>query len=407
MSEMKNAVGAGTGRSGDDLCAGNSVREFKIWADVLNYGKKILKNAGIVEADLDAWYLFEQSFGISRAQYFLCARENIVGSTAQKMTAQEQTGNSLESKNALDCVELWLKEKLSAYENALKKRVARIPLQQIIGQQEFMGLSFFVNEHVLIPRQDTETLVELVLQEQKDKDISILDMCTGSGCIAVSLKKLGGYAHVEGADISEESLKVAKRNSEEILENNDVNNDAVSSRTEQIQNCTNLTNNQNKQNNSAKRKISEASKLSQAGVTFRHSDMFSNFPETEQFDVIVSNPPYIPSAVIEELEPEVRDHEPRGALDGTADGLYFYRILAEECAKHLTPGGHVYFETGYDQGAAVKELLDIHGFKDTRVIQDLAGKDRVVCGAWQTAGRMRRFYRCLTVWMTCYGITKS
>ena len=386
MSEMKNAVGAGTGRSGDDLCAGNSVREFKIWADVLNYGKKILKNAGIVEADLDAWYLFEQSFGISRAQYFLCARENIVGSTAQKMTAQEQTGNSLESKNALDCVELWLKEKLSAYENALKKRVARIPLQQIIGQQEFMGLSFFVNEHVLIPRQDTETLVELVLQEQKDKDISILDMCTGSGCIAVSLKKLGGYAHVEGADISEEALKVAKRNSEEILENNDVNNDAVNSRTEQIQNCTNLTNNQNKQDNSEERMVSEVRRASQTGVTFRHSDMFSSFRETEQFNVIVSNPPYIPSAVIEELEPEVRDHEPRGALDGTADGLYFYRILAEECAKHLTPGGHVYFETGYDQGAAVKELLDIHGFKDTRVIQDLAGKDRVVCGAWQTAG---------------------
>lgn len=386
MSEMKNAVGAGTGRSGDDLCAGNSVREFKIWADVLNYGKKILKNAGIVEADLDAWYLFEQSFGISRAQYFLCARENIVGSTAQKMTAQEQTGNSLESKNALDCVELWLKEKLSAYENALKKRAARIPLQQIIGQQEFMGLSFFVNEHVLIPRQDTETLVELVLQEQKDKDISILDMCTGSGCIAVSLKKLGGYAHVEGADISEESLKVAKRNSEEILENNDVNNDAVSSRTEQIQNCTNLTNNQNKQDNSEERMVSEVRRVSQTGVTFRHSDMFSSFRETEQFNVIVSNPPYIPSAVIEELEPEVRDHEPRGALDGTADGLYFYRILAEECAKHLTPGGHVYFEIGYDQGAAVKELLDIHGFKDTRVIQDLTGKDRVVCGTWQTTG---------------------
>ena len=386
MSEMKNAVGAGTGRSGDDLCVGNSVHEFKIWADVLNYGKKILKNAGIVEADLDAWYLFEQSFGISRAQYFLCARENIVGSTAQKIAVQEQHGDLLEIGNALDCAELWLKEKLSVYESALKKRVARIPLQQIIGRQEFMGLTFFVNEHVLIPRQDTETLVELVLQEQKDKDISILDMCTGSGCIAVSLKKLGGYAHVEGADISEESLKVAKRNSEEILENNDVNNDAVNSRTEQIQNCTNLTNNQNKQDNSEERMVSEASKLSQAGVTFRHSDMFSNFPETEQFDVIVSNPPYIPSAVIEELEPEVRDHEPRGALDGTADGLYFYRILAEECAKHLTPGGHVYFEIGYDQGAAVKELLDIHGFKDTRVIQDLAGKDRVVCGAWQTAG---------------------
>ena len=386
MNEMKNAVGAGTGRSGDDLCAGNSVREFKIWADVLNYGKKILKNAGIVEADLDAWYLFEQSFGISRAQYFLCARENIVGSTAQKIAVQEQHGDLLESGNALECAELWLKEKLSAYEHALKKRAARIPLQQIIGQQEFMGLSFFVNEHVLIPRQDTETLVELVLQEQKDKDISILDMCTGSGCIAVSLKKLGGYAHVEGADISEESLKVAKRNSEEILENNDVNNDAVNSRTEQIQNCTNLTNNQNKQDNSEERMVSEVRRVSQTGVTFRRSDMFSSFRGTEQFDVIVSNPPYIPSAVIEELEPEVRDHEPRGALDGTADGLYFYRILAEECAKHLTPGGHVYFEIGYDQGAAVKELLDIHGFKDTRVIQDLTGKDRVVCGAWQTAG---------------------
>lgn len=386
MNEMKGAVGAGTGRPGDDLCVENSVREFKIWADVLNYGKKILKNAGIVEADLDAWYLFEQIFGISRAQYFLCARENIVGSTAQKIAVQEQHGDLLESGNALECAELWLKEKLSAYEHALKKRAARIPLQQIIGQQEFMGLSFFVNEHVLIPRQDTETLVELVLQEQKDKDISILDMCTGSGCIAVSLKKLGGYAHVEGADISEESLKVAKRNSEEILENNDVNNDAVNSRTEQIQNCTNLTNNQNKQDNSEERMVSEVRRVSQTGVTFRRSDMFSSFRGTEQFDVIVSNPPYIPSAVIEELEPEVRDHEPRGALDGTADGLYFYRILAEECAKHLTPGGHVYFEIGYDQGMAVKELLDNHGFKDTRVIQDLAGKDRVVCGAWQTAG---------------------
>lgn len=386
MSEMKSAVGAGMDRSGDDLCVENSVREFKIWADVLNYGKKILKNAGIVEADLDAWYLFGQIFGISRAQYFLCARENIAGSTAQKMAAQEQPGNSLESKNALDCVELWLKEKLSAYENTLEKRASRIPLQQILGQQEFMGLTFFVNEHVLIPRQDTETLVELVLNEQKDKNVSILDMCTGSGCIAVSLKKLGGYTCVEGADISEEALKVAKRNSEEILENSDVNNDAVSSRTEQIQNCTNLTNNQNKQDNSEDRMISEVRTVPQTGVTFRHSDMFSSFRETEQFNVIVSNPPYIPSAVIEELEPEVRDHEPRGALDGTADGLCFYRILAEECAKHLTPGGHVYFEIGYDQGAAVKELLDIHGFKDTRVIQDLTGKDRVVCGTWQTAG---------------------
>ena len=349
MSEHIKNMADSCGQTAENESLATSRDSLKIWADVLNYGKQVLKDAGIAEADLDSWYLFEQIFGISRAQYFLCARENIAGNTAQKMAAQEQTGNSLESKNALDCVELWLKEKLSAYENTLEKRASRIPLQQILGQQEFMGLTFFVNEHVLIPRQDTETLVELVLNEQKDKNVSILDMCTGSGCIAVSLKKLGGYACVEGADISEEALKVAKRNSEEILENSDVN----SSRT---------------------------------GVIFRRSDMFSAFPETERFNVIVSNPPYIPSAVIEELEPEVRDHEPRGALDGTADGLYFYRILAEECAKHLTPGGYVYFEIGYDQGAAVKELLDIHGFKDTRVIQDLTGKDRVVCGTWQTAG---------------------
>ncbi len=335
MSELMNVAG----------------QDFKIWADVLNYGKQVLKKAGIAEADLDAWYLFEQIFGISRAQYFMCAREKV-------------SGDDLETK-------------MASYDDALKKRASRIPLQQILGQQEFMGLTFFVNEHVLIPRQDTETLVELVLNEQKDKNISILDMCTGSGCIAVSLKKLGGYAHVEGTDISDEALKVAKRNSAEIL------GDASDSVTmKQTQNCMNLVNTYKKDDNS---KGNEES-ASADGVKFRHSDMFSNFAQSEVFDVIVSNPPYIPSAVIEELEPEVRDHEPRGALDGTADGLYFYRILAEECAKHLTPGGHVYFEIGYDQGAAVKELLDTHGFKDTRVIQDLAGKDRVVCGAWQTAG---------------------
>ena len=282
-------------------------------------GTEKLEKAGIREAKLDAWYLLEYKTGISRA-VFLADPDREVE-----------------------------EEKAESYQKDICTRARRIPLQHITGEQEFMGYPFCVNEHVLIPRQDTETLVELVLNEQKDKNVSILDMCTGSGCIAVSLKKLGGYACVEGADISEEALKVAKRNSEEILENSDVN----SSRT---------------------------------GVIFRRSDMFSAFPETERFNVIVSNPPYIPSAVIEELEPEVRDHEPRGALDGTADGLYFYRILAEECAKHLTPGGHVYFEIGYDQGAAVKELLDIHGFKDTRVIQDLTGKDRVVCGTWQIAG---------------------
>ena len=202
-----------------------------------------------------------------------------------------------------------------------------------------MGLEFEVNQHTLIPRQDTETLVELVLAEHKEKDIALLDMCTGSGCIAISLAVHGGYAQVEAADISVEALKVAGRNAETLS----------------------------------------------APVRFRHTDMFSAFDETEdKFDIIVSNPPYIPSDVIEELEPEVRDFEPRGALDGTADGLFFYEILARECGRFLKEDGAVYFEIGHDQGEAVKALLDANGFCDTKIIKDLAGQDRVVCGKWQT-----------------------
>ena len=191
--------------------------------DLLTEGSAALLQAGDTDGENDAKLLLFEVFHLDLVHFLMDRLRPLSESDAETQ------------------------EKMQTYRGMIAKRASRIPLQQIIGQQEFMGLSFFVNEHVLIPRQDTETLVELVLQEQKDKDISILDMCTGSGCIAVSLKKLGGYAHVEGADISEESLKVAKRNSEEILENNDVNNDAVNSRTEQIQNCTNLTNNQNKQ----------------------------------------------------------------------------------------------------------------------------------------------------------------
>ena len=121
-------------------------------------------------------------------------------------------------------------------------------------------------------------------------------------------------------------------------------------------------------------------------IRFRHSDMFEAFdPSQDRFDVIVSNPPYIPSEVIESLEPEVRDFEPRNALDGTEDGLFFYRKLAEECGSFLKENGTVYFEIGHDQGEAVANLLDAHGFKNTRVVKDLAGQDRVVCGTWQTA----------------------
>lgn len=390
MSEHIKNMADSCGQTAENESLATSRDSLKIWADVLNYGKQVLKDAGIAEADLDSWYLFEQIFGISRAQYFMCARDRITDRAAQGKSVPEHSADRVKCGNSSEENPDPLKQKLDAYDAALKKRASHIPLQQIIGQQEFMGLSFFVNEHVLIPRQDTETLVELVLNEQKDRNCSILDMCTGSGCIAISLKKLGGYRHVEGADISEEALKVARKNAEDIL-GMDRDTELVS-----VKNCAdipernwqNLSNNQNKHDNFANSKLSGALDISNSSetVNFRRTDMFRAFQPSEKFDVIVSNPPYIPSAVIEELEPEVRDHEPRGALDGTADGLYFYRILAEECGKHLTPGGHVYFEIGYDQGAAVKELLDAHGFQDTKVIKDLPGKDRVVCGTWQAAG---------------------
>ena len=279
------------------------------WGELLKQGQERLKKAGIQEYELDAWYLFEQAFSMSRARYFLDAKEE---------AAPEAPA-------------------LKAYENGLERRSGRVPLQHILGTQEFMGMEFFVNAHVLIPRQDTETLVETVLNEQKNRNISVLDMCTGS----VSLKALGGYARVAAADISSEALEVAEKN---------------------------------------------------AGtypVEFRQSDMFAAFePGRDMFDVIVSNPPYIPSEVIRGLEPEVRDHEPLGALDGKEDGLYFYRILAEQCGDFLNQGGSVYFETGHDQGAAVKTLLESHGFQDTKVIKDLAGMDRVVRGTWP--GQIRK-----------------
>ena len=284
---------------------------MQTWAQVLATGQKQLQDAGIAEYNLDAWYLFEHAFGISRMQYFMC------------------------SAKEADSTEDALRE----FHEGIARRAKREPLQHILGTQEFMGLEFYVNRHTLIPRQDTETLVELVLAEHKEKEIKLLDMCTGSGCIAISLAVHGGYAHVEAADISTEALKVAEKNAEKLV--------------------------------------------SGCSIRFRHSDLFSAFDaSTDKFDIIVSNPPYIPSDVIEELEPEVRDFEPRGALDGTADGLFFYEKLAEECGRFLKENGSVYFEIGHDQGEAVENLLRTHGFKDTKTIKDLAGNDRVVCGRW-------------------------
>ena len=229
-----------------------------------------------------------------------------------------------------------LKQAAEQYEQAVLARAERIPLQHLTGCQCFMGLEFKVNEWVLIPRQDTETLVERVLEENRDKNSAILDVCTGSGCIAISLVKLGEYRSVTALDISKEALKVAEANRERILGE-------------------------------------EKERL-----RLIKSDMFEGLEPKAQFDVIVSNPPYIPSEVIEGLEPEVRDHEPRLALDGEADGLKFYRILAERSMAYLKPGGKIYMEIGFDQGKDVSELFEQAGFEGLKVIKDMAGLNRVV-----------------------------
>lgn len=218
-----------------------------------------LKKAGIAEYELDAWYLMEEAFSIDRVFYLLHKKDIVVG----------------REKNILD------------YNTMIERRVRRIPLQHIIGKQEFMGFSFLVNEYVLIPRQDTEVLVEAVLKENKDKNLSVLDMCTGSGCIAISLALLGKYRHVEGSDFSVQAVETAKKNNEVL----------------------------------------------HAGVTFYTGDLFEHVEGF--YDIIVSNPPYIEKDVIATLEPEVKDHEPYSALYGPQKGLYFYRAIAKEAKKKI------------------------------------------------------------------------
>lgn len=273
--------------------------------EAYEYGQEQLKNVGIDDADLDAWYLLEHVTGITRAGYFMDMHH--------VLSAEEE----------------------AQYSEFVTIRAKHVPLQHITGVQEFMGLAFGVNKHVLVPRQDTEVLVESVLEVLKPQ-MRVLDMCTGSGCILISLLKLCGLADVSGVgvDISEEALQVARKNAEKL------------------------------------------------GVeaTWIHSDLFSNIEG--QYDVIVSNPPYIRTSVIEELKEEVKFHDPFIALDGKEDGLYFYRRIVEESPQYLKKGGKLYFEIGHDQGDDVSRLMKEAGFSDVTVKKDLAGLDRVVFGVY-------------------------
>lgn len=277
---------------------------------LLTEGVKVLTEAGIEEATLDARYLLFEVFHTDMTHFLLDRGRGIS-----------------EDDQVLDQVK--------QYRLMIEKRSQRIPLQHITGSREFMGLEFYVNEHVLIPRQDTETLVELILKDYKGRKPVILDMCTGSGCIAISLSKIGGFDGVTAVDLSKEALKVAKRNADVLL--------------------------------------------GPGSITLIESDLFQAIEPKSRFDIIVSNPPYIPTEIIKELQPEVRNFEPMLALDGREDGLFFYRQLVSEGRRFLNPGGSIYFEIGYDQAESVSALLEDAGFAEIRVVKDAAGLDRVVC----------------------------
>lgn len=282
-------------------------------------GKRALAAAGVEEAELDARLLLEFACGTNR--------NTLLAHPEREVSPEEET----------------------AYRGLIKKRADRIPLQHLTGTQDFMGLEFEVNAHVLIPRQDTEILVEEALRELHD-GMRVLDMCTGSGCILISLLHYSNDCAGVGADISGEALLVAERNAERLLGG---------------------------QGGASWDGGAEEGAAERRAV-FVQSDLFEKVKG--QFDMIVSNPPYIRTEVIETLMPEVKEHEPRQALDGSADGLLFYRRIIEGSAQHLKRGGMLFFEIGFDQGEAVKKLMERAGYLEVRVIKDYAGLDRVVCG---------------------------
>ena len=269
------------------------------------YGQKELEEAQIENASGDAWYLFSECFHISREDYLFGMTDEINDKEAEER-----------------------------YKELIQKRKEHVPLQYILGTQEFMGYTFKVTSDVLIPRADTETVLEEVLDQlkQSKKPDTILDICTGSGCIAISLALILNSEVCIGTDISEKALKIAKANGENLA----------------------------------------------PMVKFIQSDLFENV--TGSYDLIISNPPYITTEECGKLMPEVKDHEPMLALDGKEDGLYFYKKIIKEAKNYLNPQGMLAFEIGYDQGEAVKNLMEAQDFACVEIKKDLAGLDRLVFG---------------------------
>lgn len=276
--------------------------------EALKEGEERLIGAGISEGKYDAWALMEFAFDMEKSYYFLHEDDRIEEEQSEK------------------------------YRKLIAEREKRIPLQQILGSAWFMGYEFHVNDQVLIPRFDTEVLVEEAGKRLKP-GMQILDLCTGSGCILLSL--LAEHKNLQikgtGADISSRALAVAKENRKRL----------------------------------------------NVQADFVESDLFSEIRGS--YHMITSNPPYIATGEIEKLMPEVRDHEPHLALDGKEDGLYFYRKIVEQAPSYLEPDGWLCLEIGYDQGEALKMMMEQSGYENIQIVKDLAGLDRVVTGQ-KTAG---------------------
>ena len=268
---------------------------------------KRLEDAGIQDAETEARMIVTEYAGVTLSEMFTDPDREI----------------------ADDCV--------AAAEDVVSRRITGIPLQHIMGKTGFMGFDFRVSPAALVPRPDTEILTEEVLKDYHDGS-RILDLCTGSGCIIVSLLALMNDCYGVGTDISEDALALAAENADMIL----------ADKRERLE--------------------------------FRKGDLYDALSQDDVFDVIVSNPPYIRTADIETLSTEVRDHDPRIALDGGEDGLDFYRRIITGAAEHLQKGGDLLLEIGYDQAEDVTKIMKANGFIEVQTVKDFGGNDRVVRG---------------------------
>lgn len=293
---------------------------------ILENGKKTLAENDILDADFDATEILLNLLNIDMAR-FLAEEENEL----EDVYDRSSISNLIED-----------------YDELINARSSHYPLQYILGETYFCGLKFEVDRSVLIPRQDTEVLVEKVIADNPDKNKFILDLCTGSGCIAISLANLGNYKLIVGTDISHDALNVAAKNAEELV------------------NSENLSDEMKQQ------------------IYFLQSNLFDDFDKLEEkigvstFDIITANPPYIRSNDIANLQDEIKKYEPHLALDGDIDGLKFYREIAKKAKNFLNADGKIYLEIGYDQASDVKNIFEKNGFSYVETVKDLGQNDRVI-----------------------------